>query len=336
MKFGPMPVAEAEGAILAHSVQLTSGKLAKGTFLSAEHVERLHQEGIVEVTAARLDDDDVHENEAAQELAAVLVPDLSGLRLSPASTGRVNVRATHPGVVVLNAEAIHAVNLVNPGITVATVPPFCRLDARGLVATIKIIPYSVPRADLDIAISKATGAIGFQLPKIAQATLIETQTGEAVPSDKGRRAVETRLRRLGVELGPRVIVPHRPQDIARALQAAPVGLKLILTGSATSDAYDTAPQGLRQAGGLLTYYGMPVDPGNLLFLGQLAQEPVIGLPGCARSEALNGADWVMERVICGIDVSPQDIAGMGVGGLLKEIPSRPMPRGRIDDHDTED
>ena len=67
---------------------------------------------------------------------------------------------------------------------------------------------------------------------------------------------------------------------------------------------------------------MPVDPGNLLFLGELGGRPVIGLPGCARSPALNGADWVMERVLCGVPVGPAEIAAMGVGGLLKDIPQR--------------
>jgi molybdenum cofactor cytidylyltransferase len=71
---------------------------------------------------------------------------------------------------------------------------------------------------------------------------------------------------------------------------------------------------------------MPVDPGNLLFLGDINGRPVIGLPGCARSPALNGADWVLARVVCGIPVRSADIAAMGVGGLLKEIPTRPQPR----------
>jgi molybdenum cofactor cytidylyltransferase len=67
---------------------------------------------------------------------------------------------------------------------------------------------------------------------------------------------------------------------------------------------------------------MPVDPGNLLFFGELNGKPVIGLPGCARSPALNGADWVLERILCGVTVTPDDIAAMGVGGLLKDIPLR--------------
>ena len=88
------------------------------------------------------------------------------------------------------------------------------------------------------------------------------------------------------------------------------------------------PEALRAAGGQVTRFGMPVDPGNLLFLGDIAGRPVIGLPGCARSPALNGADWVLERVVCGLGVSDADIAAMGVGGLLKESLARPHPRER--------
>jgi molybdenum cofactor cytidylyltransferase len=80
------------------------------------------------------------------------------------------------------------------------------------------------------------------------------------------------------------------------------------------------------AGGRLIRFGMPVDPGNLLFLGEQAGRPVVGLPGCARSPALNGADWVLERLAAGLAVGGDDVAAMGVGGLLKEIPLRPQPR----------
>ena len=85
---------------------------------------------------------------------------------------------------------------------------------------------------------------------------------------------------------------------------------------------------MRQAGGTVTRFGMPVDPGNLLFLGRTPRGPVIGLPGCARSPAPNGADWVLERIVCGVEVTDADIAGMGVGGLLKETPVRGRPRER--------
>ena len=70
---------------------------------------------------------------------------------------------------------------------------------------------------------------------------------------------------------------------------------------------------LRQAGGRVHRFGIPVDPGNLLFHGELGDRPVIGLPGCARSPALNGADWVLERIACGISLTDRDLAELGVG-----------------------
>ncbi len=126
----------------------------------------------------------------------------------------------------------------------------------------------------------------------------------------------------------KIVVPHREEAIAAALISSTEDMVLILTASATSDPCDTGPEALRRAGGRVERFGMPVDPGNLLFLGDLRGRPVVGLPGCARSPALNGADWVLERVVCGVEVTSEDIADMGVGGLLKEIPSRPQPRER--------
>ena len=102
----------------------------------------------------------------------------------------------------------------------------------------------------------------------------------------------------------------------------------MLGASAVVDRRDVIPSAIGGAGGVVEPFGMPVDPGNLLFHGALGGRPVIGLPGCARSPALNGADWVLERYACGIAVSDDDIAAMGVGGLLKEIPIRPQPRER--------
>jgi molybdenum cofactor cytidylyltransferase len=71
---------------------------------------------------------------------------------------------------------------------------------------------------------------------------------------------------------------------------------------------------------------MPVDPGNLLILGEIGGTPVIGAPGCARSPKENGFDWVLDRYLADLEVTPDDITGMGVGGLLMEIKSRPQPR----------
>lgn len=332
MKFGPVPVTRAAGAILAHSVEAAAKdgrewqlyKISKGTRLTAAHIEDLRNKNVAEVVVAQLSRDDVHEDEAAERIARALMgPRLEADR---AATGRVNLRAGAAGIVQVDAGAIEQVNRINPAITVATVAPWTRLEPRGLAVTVKIIPFAAPLVDVDRACDIGRGAVRLRGSRTGSASLIETQVGKDALSDKGRRSVKGRLDRFGIELTERCIVAHEVAALAKALQAAQGELLLILTGSATSDIVDTGPEALRAAGGDVIHYGMPVDPGNLLFIGRLGSKVVIGLPGCARSPALNGADWVMERVICGVAPEDLDIPAMGVGGLLKEIPSRPRPR----------
>jgi hypothetical protein len=195
-----------------------------------------------------------------------------------------------------------------------------------LVGTVKIIAYGVEEAALAAACAAARGAIRIRPVVLRDASLVMTDAPglEAKLAAKGRRAIEARLRALGMRLAGVESVPHDGDALTAALKRATGDMVLILTGSATSDLEDTAPAALRKAGGRVARFGMPVDPGNLLFHGDFGGRPVIGLPGCARSPAMNGADWVLERLACGLAVGDAEIAAMGVGGLLKEIPLRPQ------------
>ena len=329
MNFGPVPVADAVGAILAHSVRLDGRRLRKGVVLTARDVSALARGGHSEVTVARLTPQDCAEDKAAQRLAAALVPDpeAAGIRLSAPFTGRVNIFAEGPCVARFDKARLLELNQVDPMITLATVPNYTQMAAGGIIATVKIISYGVPYAALERACDLGRGAVNVAVPVFDNAGLIITDIPGG-PGVKGADAIEARLQALGMVLHSKVIVQHRVAPLAEAISECNADMILILTGSATSDAMDVAPEALRVAGGEVTRFGMPVDPGNLLFIGRLQGVEVIGLPGCARSMALNGADWVLSRLACGLAVTSADIAGMGVGGLLKEIPSRPMPRTR--------
>lgn len=330
MRFGPIPLDQALGAILAHSHPGAEGRLRKGRILTADDLAILAAEGATEVVVACLDPGDLDENTAATRLAAALVPDPAGqgLEASVAFTGRVNLNATGPGVVQVDAAAVLALNRVDPAITLATLPPLCRVGVGTLVGTVKIIAYGVAETAVQTAMRAAEAALSVAPVVMQSAGLILTEVPGQDPkiTAKGQKVTEARLAALGMTLAGVKVVAHDEAAIAAALADLPGDMALILTGSATSDLYDTAPQAVRLAGGQVLRFGMPVDPGNLLFLGDLQGRPVVGLPGCARSPALNGADWVLERLACGQTVTDDDIAAMGVGGLLKEIPIRPQLR----------
>ncbi len=325
MKFGTVPLAEAEGSILAHSERLPDGRLRKGQVLGAGDIARLAAAGLAEVAVAHLEAGDVHEDAAAQRLAGAALGDGSGLNLSQPFTGRVNLVAGGPGVVCIDSERITQANEIDPAITIATVPPCFQAHAGSMVATVKIIAYGVREQALKKAAEAVKNAIRLAPPRFGSASLIVSDTAEG-PGLRGVEAIRDRLTGLGMRLSQTLSCPHEVPALADAIASATGDIILILTGSATSDENDTAPEALRQSGGKVTRFGIPVDPGNLLFLGQRKDQPVIGLPNSARSPVLHGADWVLSRVACGVPITDRDFAAMGVGGLLKEIPTRPQPR----------
>jgi molybdenum cofactor cytidylyltransferase len=337
MKFGTLPARDAAGAVLAHSVRLPDGTLKKGAVLGATEIQRLEAAGIQSIVAARLDGSDVAEDAAAARIAAALAG--AEVDIGRATTGRVNLHARQAGLLCLDAARIHAANRVHEGLTIATLLPDATVDEGQMLATIKIIPYAVPCAALDEVIT----ALGAPPPlRVApwrgvRAALLMTRlpaTSEAVLS-KMRGAVLGRLGPLGGTLVAEQVVPHEEAALAQALRtlagtADPPELLLVSGVAATVDRGDVVPAAVFAAGGRVVHAGMPVDPGNLLVLGELPVAagacPVIGIPTCARSPKLNGFDFVLRRHAAGEPVSREDIMAMGVGGLLTEIETRPMLR----------
>ena len=219
MKFGPVPVPEAAGGILAHSVELPSGRLRKGVRLEPAHVAALVAAGHATVVVAQLEDNDLHENDAAYMVATALAQGGEGIHLSEAFTGRTNLVANSPGVVLLQADAIHAANAIDPAVTVATVPPFHQIHTGGMVATVKIISYGVPKDAVRAASAAVRGAITLARPVFETASLIVTEIPGG-PGFKGVEAIENRLTGLGIALRETLRCAHDEAELVDNLQSA--------------------------------------------------------------------------------------------------------------------
>jgi len=332
VKFGEVPVADAEGAILAHSLKLGTTALKKGRLLSRADVEAIAAGGLSEVTVARLEAGDVGEDEAAARLAAAAIG--PGVSAAPAFTGRVNLHAEARGVFAVDRERVDRLNLVHEAVTLGTLPPFTVVEPRQMVATIKIIPFAAPEAAIrDCARVAITGGPLLQVAPFRSLSvgLVQTRLPGLKESilDKTRQVTEGRLAALDCRLAFEERCAHTTAELAsriRDVMDRGIDLLLIHGASAILDRRDVIPAAVVAAGGEVDHFGMPVDPGNLLLLGHVAQRVVLGLPGCARSPKVNGFDWVLERLVAGLPVGPAEIMRMGSGGLLAEIPSRPLPR----------
>ena len=332
MKFGPMPLDNAEGAFLVHAVRFGDRLLKKGRVLTSEDVAALVQSGVETVVVARLDEDDIAEDDAAAALATLM----AGPRIDAREpfTGRVNLFAESAGLLVLDEERIKRLNRIDEAITIATLPAYTDVHAGQMLATIKIIPFAVSGEKLNAALAMLKGAahdtIRLAPYRPLSVHLIQTKLPSVKDGvlDKTVGVTAGRIGALGGRLLSESRSAHHVDALRSRLLRANGDLILIAGASAITDRRDVLPSAIEAAGGEIIHFGMPVDPGNLLLLAKIGDRPVLGLPGCARSPKLNGFDWVLQRLFAGIEVTSDSIMEMGVGGLLTEIESRPQPRNR--------
>lgn len=336
MKFGAVPVAEAKGGIVVHAIRQDGIVLKKGALIGDAEIDALRAAGVGAITVARIEPGDVPEDIAAAEVAAAAAGD--AVHVDRAFTGRANLFAEAAGVLVVDKTGVDRLNAVDPDITLATLPPFAPVVPGKMIATVKIIPFAVSAASRDRALAAArTDAplvriAPYRLRKIALiSTMLPGLAGKVV--DKTLKITADRLAPAGAAIVFEKRIPHDRDALAPVLgEAIRAGAEMVIVfgASAIADRRDVIPSAIEAAGGRIEQFGMPVDPGNLMLVAELGGCPVLGAPGCARSPKENGFDWVLSRLLCGLPITREQIAGMGVGGLLMEIVTRPQPRGSVE------
>jgi molybdenum cofactor cytidylyltransferase len=332
MKFGAVRIAEAEGGVAVHSIRKAGLVLKKGTAIGKSEIAALESAGIAEIVVARIEPGDVPEDVAAAEIAAAVAG--PGVRVDRAFTGRANLSAEAAGVLVVDKTAIDCLNLIDESVTFATLPAFKPVVAGEMIATVKIIPFAVAAPVRDAALAVARTKVPlirvapYRIRKIGiVSTLLPGLADKVI--EKTLRVTAERLAPAGASIVAERRVPHEQSTLAKALdEVMREGAELIIVfgASAIADRRDVIPAAVEAIGGRVEHFGIPVDPGNLLLLAQARGKPVLGAPGCARSPKENGFDWVLMRLLAGLEVPREAITGLGVGGLLMEIITRPQPR----------
>ena len=332
MKFGAVPVTQAEGGVAVHSIRQSGLVLKKGTLIGKPEIAALQAAGISEIVVARIEPGDVSEDAAAAEIAAAVAG--MGVRVDRAFTGRANLFAESAGVLVVDKDAIDRLNQVDESITFATLAAYKPVVAGEMIATVKIIPFAVAEKARDAALAAAAAArplvrvAPYRLRKIGVVSTVLPGLATKV-IEKTLKVTEERLMPAGASIVAERRVAHDQAALAKAIEEVlgeGAELVLVFGASAIADRRDVIPAAVTTIGGRIEHFGMPVDPGNLLLIADVRGRPLLGAPGCARSPKENGFDWVLMRLLAGLNVPREAITGMGVGGLLMEIVTRPQPR----------
>jgi formylmethanofuran dehydrogenase subunit E len=324
------PVEKAAGKHLLHDVTRIIPEKEKGTafkrghLISAEDVAGFKSIGKYNVYTQ---EDNSHlevfmnEDEAALAFARKLAGD--GITFSEnVSEGKVNLTADRDGLLVINEESLNTFN-GNNGVICAAKYPYTIVNKGDTVAGTRIVPLYISREDYLKAASAMDNGPVFRIADMRKAKVGILVTGtevyEKLVEEKYSAIMAAKVENLGCTVVAAKIAPDSIEKIAEGIkELIAAGADLVICTSGMSvDPDDVTMEGIIKAGAVNVRYGFPVLPGSMLLLAEIGDVQVIGAPACGLHDPHFSIDLVLPRMLAGLEVTREDIAKLGLGGLLK-------------------
>ena len=323
--------------MLARDIVVGGRRWTKGRRLSAVDLDAWAADpsvGVGPVTVIVLDEGDLHEDDAALQLAdAVAGPGLT--RRGP-SQSRVDLLAEHDGVLHVRAAALERLNRLDP------LEVFTRLDgsivaAGDLVASVKVAPHVV---DGSVVAAGARIAAGGRRPLVRVARFRPMRVAVIVKESlraADRPRFETSVRDKVESLGSTIVAIEYVADEEAPVHTALAGWSrgrgradVILTaGGRSTDPSDPFFAAIDALGGRVVRHGVPAHPGSMLWLARIGRTAILGLPTCGAYSKATAADLLLPRLLTGEPPTRRTVSHLGHGGVLtREMRFRFPPYAR--------
>lgn len=322
-----IPVEEAVGLPLAHDItEIVPGKhkgpaFRRGHIVRKEDISKLLDVGKRNLYVMDLEKDELHEEDAARRLAKAAAG--THLKLSDPSEGRINLIATIPGLLKVDAEQLYRFNSLGD-LMLATLPGDRYVKEGTVVAGTRTIPVVVKEE----LIQKAEAIcrekpIVTLLPMPAKRVYLVVTGSEVFTGrikDGFGPVVTKKVGELGSTVQSVKLAPDDPDVIAGDINAAKqAGADIILvSGGMSVDPDDRTPEGIRRSGAKIETHGFPVLPGSMFVMAYLDETPIMGLSGCVLHDPFTAFDALLPRLLAGEKITRADIMAMGHGGLQRK------------------
>ena len=323
--------AELAGAVLTRDIRVDGERWAKGRRLSAPDLARLSMaggdgpevaEGLPRVfSVLLLDEGDLHEDEAAERLAAAIAG--AGVTIRGPAESRVDLLAAVDGVLHVDVRAVWRIDRLDP-LEVFTAIDGSIVSAGQLVASVKVAPHVVASAIVEagegMARSVRRGVVrvaGFTPTRVG---VIVKETLRPADRERFERSVRDKVEGLGSQVVALRYVADEPSAVGAALRELATGrsrARVILTaGARSTDPTDPFFAAIERLGGRVVRHGVPAHPGSMLWLARLADVSILGLPTCGAYSRATAADLLLPRLLSGESPSASTVARLGHGGIL--------------------
>lgn len=332
-----IPVEEAVGHTLAHDItEIRQGEFKgpafrKGHQVCQEDLCHLQRLGKNHLYVMELEEDEIHENEAAAILAGALAGEGVAWKNEPRE-GKIGLLAEVDGLLQVNTSALAAFNMVDE-VMCATLHNHTLVRKGDLVAATRAIPLVMKRAAIEraAAIAGQNGAV-LSVKPLRQAKTGILITGNEVYSgliqDRFAPILTEKLTALGSTVSTIDFAPDNAEAIASAIRSQiRLGCDLLLlTGGMSVDPDDVTRHGIRLAGAREFHYGSAVLPGAMFVVACLGDIPLLGVPACALHHRVTVLDLVLPRLLSGERIGKAQLAFLGHGGLCRDCPECRYPQ----------
>lgn len=326
----------AVGHVLCHDLtrivpgESKDAQFRKGHVVTEGDIPMLLSMGKDHLYVWEVDENTLHENEAADLLAALC--EGAHMRRGAVKEGKIELFATQSGVFQVDVARLNALNAL-PDIMVATRHTNTAVSAGDKLGGTRIIPLLIDRGRIEEAQLLVGGDPLFRLtPFRTEIRVGIVTTGNEVfygrITDKFTPVVEKKLAAFGIPVAERRLSDDQTANIVQAIgEVRAAGVDLVLcTGGMSVDPDDRTPAAIRESGANIVTYGAPVLPGAMFLLGYYHDGvPVLGLPGCVMYARASIFDIVLPRIIAGIRMERGDFTRLGNGGLCLQCDTCTYP-----------
>lgn len=327
---------DAVGTELAHDIteirpgQFKGPAFRKGHTVCNEDLCHLQKLGKNHLYLIDLEDDEIHENQAASLLAGALAGEGVAWEDNPRE-GKIGLHAAHDGLLAVDTASLAAFNMVDE-VMCATLHNHTLVQKGQLVAATRAIPLVMKRAPVERAAAIAShngGAVAVRVLRRARAGLVITgsEVYHGLIEDKFAPTLSAKICELGSEVTAVTFAPDDEDMIAAAISShLENGCDLLmLSGGMSVDPDDVTRAAIRQAGADEVHYGAAVLPGAMFLAAYIGDIPLLGVPACGLHHRTTVLDLVLPRVLAGDRIGKKELAFFGHGGLCMDCPECSYP-----------
>lgn len=332
-----VPLGQAAGMNLAHDItevrpgEFKGPAFRKGHRVCDDDLCHLQRLGKNHLYVIELEEDELHENQAAAMLAAAIAGEGVGWENDPRE-GKIELVAQYDGLLHVDTAALAALNMIDE-VMCATLHTHMRVRQGELVAATRAIPLVTKREPIEraVAIAGQHGAVVEVKPlRKARTGLIITgnEVYHGLIQDRFEPILKKKLADLSAAVHAVEFLPDDPRRIARTIRAQiENGCDLLLlTGGMSVDPDDVTRHGIRLAGADEMHYGSAVLPGAMLLAAYIGETPILGVPACGLHHKTTVLDLILPRVLAGERIGKAQLAFLGHGGLCRQCPECSFPR----------